>query len=50
MTKIRLKNKKNAKSRIQTYIKAIGEPTFFTPGAKKTFNQLRQAFIKALIF
>ena len=30
-------------------IRAMGEPIFLTPGAKKVFNQLRQAFIKAPI-
>ena len=27
----------------------MGEPTFLNPGARKAFNQLRQAFTKALI-
>ena len=30
-------------------IGAIGEPIFLTPNAKKIINQLRLAFIKALI-
>ena len=40
---------KNAKSGIQTHIGATRESTFLNPGAKKTFNQLRQAFTKAPI-
>ena len=32
------KKSKNAKSRIQMYIRAIGEPIFLTPGAKGAFN------------
>ena len=38
---------KNAKSGIQTRIGATRKPTFLNPGAKKAFNQLRQAFTKA---
>ena len=40
---------KNAKSGKQMRIGATGKPTFLTPGARKTFNQLKQAFTKALI-
>ena len=40
---------KNEKSKNSTYIGAMGEPIFLTPGVKSTFNQLRQAFIKAPI-
>ena len=43
------KKLKNTKSEIQTHIKTMREPTFLTPGTRKTFNQLRQAFTKALI-
>ena len=43
------KKSKHAKSRIQTHIKAMGEPTFLTLSANEVFNQLRQAFTKALI-
>ena len=43
------KKSKNAKSGIPTCIRATGEPTFLTPGAKKSFNQLRQVFTKAPI-
>ena len=43
------KKSKNAKSGIQTYIRATKEPIFLTPSAKEAFNQLRQAFIKASI-
>ena len=43
------KKSKNTKSAIQTRIRATGEPTYLTPGAKKAFNQLRQAFTKAPI-
>ena len=43
------KKSRNAKSRIQTHIGAMGESTFLTPGAKKAFNQLRQPFTKVLI-
>ena len=35
------KKSKNAKSGIQTHIKATKKPTFLTSGIKKTFNQLR---------
>ena len=30
-------------------IGAIGEPEFLTPSAKEAFNQLKLAFIKALV-
>ena len=43
------KKLENAKSGIQTRIGATGEPTFLTPAAREVFNQLRQAFTKALI-
>ena len=43
------KKSKNTKSGIQTRIGATGEPTFLTPDAREAFNQLRQAFTKALI-
>ena len=43
------KKSKNTKSGIQTRIGAMGEPTFLTPDAREAFNQLRQAFTKALI-
>ena len=44
------KKLKNAKSGIQTRIRAMGEPTFLTSSAREGFNQLRQAFTKAPIF
>ena len=44
------KKSKNAKSGIQTRIRAMGESTFLTPGTRETFNQLKQAFTKVLIF
>ena len=43
---------KNKKSRKSTYVLNIGatrEPNFLTPNAKKAFNHLRLAFIKAPI-
>ena len=43
------KKSKNEKSKVQTRIKALGETTFLTPGAKKAFNHLKQVFIKAPI-
>ena len=43
------KKSKNVKSEIQTCVGAAGEPIFLTPGAREAFNQLRQAFTKALI-
>ena len=43
------KQLKNDKSRIQTHIRATGKPIFLTPGARETFNQLKQAFTKAPI-
>ena len=45
------KKSKNDKSEIPTCtnIGVTGEPTFLNPGAGETFNQLRQAFTKALI-
>ena len=45
----KFKKSKNAKSGIQTRIRATGEPIFLTFGAKEAFNQLRQAFTKAPI-
>ena len=44
------KNKKFKKSTNMPNIGAMGEPNFLTPDAKKTFNHLRLAFIKTLIF
>ena len=44
------KKSKYTKSRIQMRIRATGEPIFLFPGAREAFNQLRQAFTKALIF
>ena len=41
---------KNTKSEIQTRIKATGKSMFPTFGAKRVFNQLRQAFTKVPIF
>ena len=43
------KKSKNVKSGVQTRLGATGESTFLTPNARKAFNQLRQAFIKAPI-
>ena len=43
------KKYKNEKSENLTYIKATGELIFLTPGTKKTFNRLKQAFIEAPI-
>ena len=43
------KKSKNAKSGIQTRLGAMGEPIFLTLDTRDTFNQLRQAFTKALI-
>ena len=51
-TVIDLSKSKNEKSRKLTYMPNIGatrEPNFLTPNAKKVFNYLRLAFIKALI-
>ena len=45
----KFKKSKNAKSRIQTYLRVMGEPTFLTPDAREAFNQLKQAFTKAPI-
>ena len=48
----RSKKSKNKKSENPTHIQDIGatrKPIFLTPNAKKAFNHLRQAFIKALI-
>ena len=44
-----LKNKKSRKSTRVPNIGAMGEPNFLTPDAKKAFNDLRLAFIKAPI-
>ena len=47
-----LSKSKNKKLRKLTYmpnIGAMGKPNFLTPDAKKSFNHLRLAFIKALI-
>ena len=46
---LKSKKSKNTKSGIQMRIGAKREPTFLTPGVRKTFNQLRQVFTKALI-
>ena len=43
------KKLKNAKSRIQMYIRAMWELTFLIPGTREAFNQLRQVFTKAPI-
>lgn len=43
------KKLKNIKFGIQTHIKAIKKPIFLTLSVKKTFNQLKQIFIKTLI-
>ena len=43
------KNNKSQKLTCMPNIKAIKEPTFSILNTKKTFNYLRQAFIKALI-
>ena len=43
------KKSKNTKSGIQTYLGAMGEPTFLTPNTREAFNQLRQTFTEALI-
>ena len=43
------KNNKSKNSTRVPNIKATGEPNFLTPNAKKAFNHLRLAFIKALI-
>ena len=37
------KKSKNANSGIQTRIRATGEPTFLTSGAREAFNHLKQA-------
>ena len=46
----KFKNEKSKKLTCIPNIKAIKEPNFLTPNAKKAFNHLRLAFIKALIF
>ena len=43
------KNNKSRNSTRVSNIRATGEPNFLTPNAKKTFNHLRLAFIKAPI-
>ena len=45
------KKSKKTKSKIQICINigAMGESIFLTPGTKEAFNQLSQAFAKALI-
>ena len=48
-SKSKSKKSKNAKSGVQTHLSAMGESTFLTSDAKEAFNQLRQAFTKALI-
>ena len=44
------KKSKNEKSEVQTCIGATGKHILLNSSSKKVFNQLRQAFIKALIF
>ena len=44
------KNEKSRKLSHVLNIRAIEKPNFLTPNAKKAFNYLRLAFIKALIF
>ena len=46
----RLKNNKSRNSIYMPNIKAIGKLIFLNPNTKKTFNPLKQAFIKVLIF
>ena len=46
----KLKNDKSKSLTCCLNIKATEESTFLTPGAKKVFNHLRQAFVKAPIF
>lgn len=43
------KNSKNKKFKNLTYIGGTKKSMFLTPNAKKTFNYLRQKFIKASI-
>ena len=43
------KNEKSGNSTRAKDIGAMGKPMFLTANARKAFNQLRQAFIKALI-
>ena len=43
------KMSKNAKSEIQTHIKATRKPTFLILDTKEAFNQLSLAFTEALI-
>ena len=43
------KKSKNTMSEIQTHLDVTGESTFLTSDTIEIFNQLRQAFIKALI-
>ena len=45
----KFKNKKSRKSTHVSNVGATGEPNFLTPDAKKAFNHLRLAFIKASI-
>ena len=49
MDSSKFKNSKFEKSTYIPNIRAIGKPIFLTPDTKKSFNHLRQAFIKALI-
>ena len=49
LSKSKSKKSKNAKSGIQTHLGATREPTFLSSDAREAFNQLRQAFTKALI-
>ena len=45
----KFKNNKSEKLTCVQNIKAIEEPIFLIPNAKKSFNYLKQAFIKASI-
>ena len=44
-----LKNKKSKKLTCMPNVRATRKPNFLTPNAKKAFNHLRLAFIKARI-
>ena len=46
---LKSKKSKNAKSKIQMRLGAMGKPIFLTSNAREAFNQLRQVFTKALI-
>ena len=49
MDSFKSKNEKFKKSTYMLNIRATGKPNFLIPNAKKTFNHLKLAFIKALI-